>query len=218
MLGVLPTGQDSGSHSFSICCVCLRGVWRAACERGGDHCSHRPAKCSFLCPFQTFRACFPCICINEVWVTRKITTRDSNQQFQIKFFSIKRKYLRKHCLMPKALVTHQATAKNHLKAKIAKKYYARTVNRLHIGLLCRYANSSMSTQQTKLRITEDKMINKQFFPVNCLKSTTTSLFRAKNIRFSCFRRDNETFTCRFASVQSDYKQRDSTTFQAKLKQ
>ena len=66
----------------------------------------------------------------------------------------------------------------------------------------------MSTQQTKLRITEDKMINKQFFPANCLKSTTTSLLGAKNIRFSCFRRDNETFTCRFASVQSDYKLRD----------
>ena len=60
------------------------------------------------------------------------------------------------------------------------------------------------------------MINKQFFPANCLKSTTTSLLGAKNIRFSCFRRDNETFTCRFASVQSDYKQRDSATFQAKL--
>ena len=74
----------------------------------------------------------------------------------------------------------------------------------------------MSTQQTKLRITEDKMINKQFFPANCLKSTTTSLLGAKNIRFSCFRRNNETFTCRFASVQSDYKQRDSATFQAKL--
>ena len=66
----------------------------------------------------------------------------------------------------------------------------------------------MSTQQTKLRITEDKMINKQFFPANCLKSTTTLLLGAKNIRFCCFRRDNETFTCRFASVQSDYKLRD----------
>ena len=148
------------------------------------------------------RACFPCICINEVWVTRKITTCGSNQQFQIKFFSIKREYLRKHCLMAKALITHQAITQVQR-------------NRLHIGLLCRYANSSMSTQQTKLRITEDKMINKQFFPANCLKSTTTSLLGAKNIRFSCFRRDNETFTCRFASVQSDYKQRD---FPSQIKQ
>ena len=145
------------------------------------------------------RACFPCICINEVWVTRKITTRGSNQQFQIKFFSIKREYLRKHCLMPKALITHQAMAKNHLKAKIAKNITHVQRNRLHIGLLCRYANSSMSTQQTKLRITEDKMINKQFFPANCLKSTTTSLLGAKNSRFSCFRRDKETFTCRQVS-------------------
>ena len=152
-----------------------------------------------------------------VWVTCKITTRGSNQQFKIKFFSIKREYLRKHCLMPKALITHQAMAKTILKAKIAKNITHAQRNRLHIGLLCRYANSSMSTQQTKLRITEDKMINKQFFfPANCLKSTTTSLLRAKNIRFFCVRRDNETFTCRFASVQSDYQQRDSATFQAKL--
>ena len=100
--------------------------------------------------------------------------------------------------------------KHILNAKIAKNIMHVQRNRLHIGLLCRYANSSMSTQQTKLRTTEDKMINKQFFfqPTVLLKSTTTSLLGAKNILFFCFRRDNETFTCRFASVQSDYKQRE----------
>ena len=89
------------------------------------------------------RACFPCICINEVWVTRKITTRGSNQQFQIKFFSIKREYLRKHCLMPKALITHQAMAKNHPKAKIAKKYYARTAKPFAYRItlqICKFVN------------------------------------------------------------------------------
>ena len=72
-------------------------------------------------------------------------------------------------------------------------------------------------QHNKLNyeFTEDKVINEQFFPANCLKSPTTSLLGAKNIRFSCFRRDNETFTCRFASVQSDYKQRD---FPSQIKQ
>ena len=151
----------------------------------------------------------------KVWVTRKITTCGSNQQFQIKFFSIKREYLRKHCLMARLWSPIKQWQKTILKAKIAKNVTQVQRNRLHIGLLCRYANSSMSTQQTKLRITEHKMINKQFFPVNCLKSTTTSLLGAKNIQFSCFRRDNETFTCRFASVQSDYKQRD---FPSEIKQ
>ena len=116
VLGVLPTGF--GSHSFSICCVWLRGVWRTACEREGNHCSHRPAKCSLFGRFKPLtRACFPCICINEVCVTLKITTCGSNQQFQTKFFSIKREYLRKHCLMAKALITHQAMAKKHLKSE-----------------------------------------------------------------------------------------------------
>ena len=87
-----------------------------------------PLNALFFWPLQTFE-CFPCICINQVWVTRKITTRGNtcNQPFQVKFFSIKREYLRKHCLMPKALITHpEQWQKTILKAKIAKKYYTRT--------------------------------------------------------------------------------------------
>ena len=86
-----------------------------------------------------------------------------------------------------------------------KTYYAGTAKPFAYRItlqICKFV-----TQQTELPKTK-RLTNSFFQPTVLLKSTTTSLLGAKDIRFSFLRRDNETFTCRFASVQSDYKQRD----------